>query len=145
MYNIPQSMASNVCLAARARRLNRVLSSLYDACLRDIGLSIGQLDMLVTLLWVGEPIRSIDLAREMAMERSTVSRNIARLEAMGFVELVSAPDGRERLIRVTKRGETIVARAEAGWSEAQRRAREILGARAARHLEEISDRLPEAG
>ena len=131
-------MATDVCLAARARRLNRILSALYDERLRDIGISIGQLDMLVTLLYKGRPLRSIDLAREMSMERSTVSRNVSKLAKAGFVNVTRGGNDRDRLIEVTDLGQDIVARAESGWTEAQRRARGLLGERGSRHLENMA-------
>lgn len=134
-------MATEVCLAARARRLNRVLSALYDERLRDAGISIGQLDTLVTLMYSDEPMRAVDLAREMQMERSTVSRNLAKLEALGVVELRSDEGRRDRLIYVTRKGQRVVAGAEAGWADAQNAARALLGERGVRGLEVLSDRV----
>jgi DNA-binding MarR family transcriptional regulator len=137
-------MATEVCLAARARRLNRVLSALYDDRLREVGISIGQLDMLVTLMYAGAPTRPIDLAREMQMERSTVTRNLAKLEASGVVELRSGEGKRERLIIVTRKGRRVVAHAEAGWTDAQHKARVLLGERGVRGLEVASERVARA-
>lgn len=131
-------------MAARARRINRVLSGLYDERLAGIGLSIGQLDMLVALLLAKRPIRPIDLAREMQMERSTVSRNLAKLEALGAVEILPGHGRRERLVRVTPGGRHLVTRAEAGWAEAQDAARELLQADGVQALQTASARVAAA-
>lgn len=139
MYNIPQRMATEVCLAARARRLNRALSAIYNERLRDVGISIGQLDMLVTLMYAGATMRPIDLAREMQMERSTVTRNLAKLERLGVVEFRSGEGMRDRAIYVTRRGQRVVARAEVGWIDAQNEARALLGERGVRGLEIASE------
>lgn len=141
MYNIPKRMATEMCLAARARRVQRVLSAIYDERLRDVGISIGQLDMLVTLLYAGSPMRPTDLAREMQLERSTVTRNLARLEDLGAVEIRVSEGKRDRTIHVTRQGQRLVARAETGWLRAQADARALLGDSGVKGLELASDRV----
>ena len=138
MYNIPPRLRTEMCFAARARRVNRVLSALYDERLAGVGLSIGQLDTLVTLMFAQEPLRPIDLARRMQMERSTVSRNLRKLEALGAVEILLGEARRERLVRVTSAGQRLVARAEKGWAEAQDAARQLLQAAGVDALETLS-------
>ena len=141
MYNIPEKMATEMCLAARARRVQRVLSAIYDERLRDVGVSIGQLDMLVTLLYERSPMRPTDLAREMQLERSTVTRNLTRLQDLGAVEIRVSEGKRDRLIHVTRRGQRLVARAEKGWLRAQADARALLGDTGVKGLELVSDRV----
>ncbi|MDQ4095291.1 MAG: MarR family transcriptional regulator [Actinomycetota bacterium] len=144
MYNIPERIASEMCLAARSRRINRVLSALYDERLRDLGISVGQLDMLVTLMMAEPAMRPIDLARAMQMERSTVTRNIAKLEALGLVEVRPGTGRRERLLFVTRKGQRLVSRAEAHWTRAQDDAKRLLGSAGVSALETLSQRVATA-
>ena len=53
----------------------------------------GQISALAMLAKCG-PIRSGDLAKELFLDQSTVSRHIAHLEASGLVEKVADPDDR---------------------------------------------------
>ena len=144
MYNkLPRRLATEACLAARTRRLNRAISAEYDGRLRELGISVAQLDVLVTLLYEGEPVRPADLARSMLMERSTVSRNIARLEALGLVAMSTGSDHREKAIRVTRKGERLVQNAEACWAEAQDAVRKLLGPQGVRAIEMAATRIGE--
>src|SRR5918996_5546742 len=141
MYNtsLPGPMAAEPCLAARARQVHRVISRIYDRHLRDLHISIAQLDMLVTLLDAKAPVRPVDLAREMVMERSTVSRNLKRLQDLGLVELSPGATDREHHVSVTQRGRDVVFHAEEPWSQAQRLIKSLLGREAVRALELVSD------
>jgi DNA-binding MarR family transcriptional regulator len=145
MYNIPDRVAREMCFAARARRLNRVLSALYDDRLRSLGISIGQLDMLVTLMMSGEVMRPAELARAMQMERSTVSRNVAKLEQLRLVEVRQGDGKRDKLLFVTQSGERVVAEAEDGWGQAQEEARSLLGHEGVAALETLTSRAARAG
>jgi hypothetical protein len=48
---------------------------------------------------------------------------------------------RDRAIYVTRKGLRVVARAEAGWTDAQNKARALLGERGVRGLEVVSERV----
>jgi DNA-binding MarR family transcriptional regulator len=142
MYNaLPSTMAAEPCLAATTRRVHRAICGIYHDKLKELGISIGQLDMLVTLLYAGAPVRPIDLAREMLMERSTVSRNLKRLEDLGLLKVLAGSTRREQLVSVTRKGRTLVFRAEARWAEAQRITQSRLGREGVRALELLSERI----
>jgi DNA-binding MarR family transcriptional regulator len=114
------------CLAMRARRVDRVLSRLYDEALRPLGLRGTQLNLL-TAIALTQPVRPADLARAMQLEKSSLSRNVARLVEQGWVHAGDAPDGRGRELGLTKAGARLLAAAEEAWAGAQRRARAELG------------------
>lgn len=114
---------------------------MYDDRLRGLGITVAQLDMLVTLLSRSEAVRQADLAREMLMERSTVSRNLARLAAQGLVHPTSGASRREQQIRVTARGLQVVTAAEGPWGAAQDAAREHLGPAGVEALELLTQRV----
>lgn len=140
MYNtLPSRMRSEACLAAQTRRVHRAICATYDERLQAEGLTIAQLDVLVTLLYLDRPVRPIDLAREMLAQRSTVSRNLKRLESSGFVQLRPGGSARERLVVVTPEGQSIVTRAETAWVEAQEVTRSMLGPEGVQALELMSE------
>jgi DNA-binding MarR family transcriptional regulator len=106
------------CLASRARRLNRLLTRIYDDALRDQGLTGSQLAMLVAIQLSGTTNASA-VARLLDLEKSTVSRNLRLLGAAG---LVDASDG----LRITGRGAAAIIACHPGWRIAQRQASKAL-------------------
>ena len=65
----------------------------------------GQLAALSMLAKCG-PVRSSDLAKELFLDQSTVSRHVAHLEADGLVEKVADPnDGRATQLHLTDLGQ----------------------------------------
>jgi DNA-binding MarR family transcriptional regulator len=118
------------CLAQRARTLERALSRIYDRALRDVGVTGSQLSMLVAIALLPQPSAAA-VGRRLDLEKSTVSRNLARLVAGGLV------DDRDGL-RLTPRGAAAVRAGHAAWRTAQRQARARLGARTLSLLDSLS-------
>jgi DNA-binding MarR family transcriptional regulator len=108
------------CLAQRARFLERTLARIYDGALRDVGVTGSQLSMLVAIALLPEPSAAA-VGRRLDLEKSTVSRNLARLVAAG---LVSDRAG----LALTPRGTAALRAGHAAWRTAQRQARARLGA-----------------
>jgi DNA-binding MarR family transcriptional regulator len=119
------------CLASRARRLERVLSRLYDGALRGQGVTGAQLGMLVAIE-LGGPTTAAWVGRRLELEKSTVSRNLARLAAAGLVE---DADG----LRVTARGAAVIRACHPLWKRAQKQAEVSLGNAAAKLLSAIEN------
>jgi DNA-binding MarR family transcriptional regulator len=118
------------CLALQARRLERTLTRIYDHALADVGVTGSQLSLLVALALLGETTAA-RLGAELDLEKSTVSRNVARLAEAG---LVDAHDG----LRLTPRANDVIRAGHKAWRSAQRRARAELGETSLRLLESLS-------
>ena len=108
------------CLASRARQLERVLTRIYDGALRGQGVTGAQLSMLVAIQ-LGGPTTAAWVGRRLDLDKSTVSRNLARLAAAGLV----ATDGGG--LRVTDAGAAVIRACHPLWRQAQRQARSALG------------------
>ena len=114
------------CLASRARGLERRLTRIYDDALRGHGLTGAQLGMLVAIQLSGRT-NATAVGRRLDLEKSTVSRNIARLAAAG---LVDGSDG----LRITARGAAAITACHPAWRAAQRLARKALHPKQSRLL-----------
>src|SRR6476646_9980464 len=114
------------CIAAGVRRLNRVVTKLYDDALRPLGLKVSQLNLLVVTAKLGlaRPAQVCDLLQ---LDASTLSRNVKPLQARGWLEVVPDEDARAQPFRLTPRGKRLIEKAVPAWEEAQRRAGELLG------------------
>ena len=119
-------MINTKCACVRARRASRALTDLYDAALRPVGLKITQFSVLRTLQRLG-PVSISALAAEMALERSTLGRNLLLLKRDGLVRLGDASDMREWSVELTSRAVRLLARALPLWEEAQAKVESRLG------------------
>src|SRR5690349_8727505 len=72
------------CLVMRVRRLARGLTRIYDEELRGHGIVSAQLNLLVTLGAAG-PLRASEIGTYLDVEKSTLSRTLARLQAQGLI------------------------------------------------------------
>jgi DNA-binding MarR family transcriptional regulator len=114
------------CIAVRLRCLNRVVSNLYDDALRPLGLKISQLNILIATAKLGlaRPARVCEILQ---LDASTLSRNVERMRAHGWLEVVPEEDARFQPFRLTPGGKRMVTRAIPAWEKAQRRAAKLLG------------------
>jgi DNA-binding MarR family transcriptional regulator len=117
---------AQTCVAMRLRLLNRVVTNLYDDALRPLGLKISQLNLLVATAKLGlaQPAKVCDILQ---LDTSTLSRNLERMRANGWLETVPAADARMQPFRLTAQGRKLLERAIPAWEQAQRRALEVLG------------------
>jgi len=114
------------CIAVRLRLLNRVVTNLYDDALRPLGLRASQLNILVVTAKLGLA-RPAQVCEILQLDASTLSRNLERMRAQGWLEAVSDEDGRAQPFRLTPRGKRLIDKAFPAWEEGQRRAEELLG------------------
>jgi DNA-binding MarR family transcriptional regulator len=130
------------CIAVRLRLLNRVVTNLYDAALRPLGLKVSQLNVLVVAakLGVARPAQVCELLH---LDLSTLSRNVERMMAKpkGWLETVPEEDARARPFRLTDRGRKLLERAIPAWEKAQKQAAELLGEAGVAVLDEAARRL----
>lgn len=107
------------CLAMRLRRLNRWLTRTYDEALRPLGLTASQLNVLVVIRLMG-PVAAAAVARELGLEKSTLSRNLRLMVDSGWVT-----PGRE--LALTPAGARLLRDVFPVWQEVQKVARTALG------------------
>ena len=117
---------ARTCIAVRLRLLNRVVKNLYDDALRPLGLKVSQLNILVVTakLGVAQPGQVCDLLQ---LDTSSLSRNVERMRAKGWLEVVPGEDARTQPFRLTAQGKRLLERAVPAWERAQRQAEELLG------------------
>jgi DNA-binding MarR family transcriptional regulator len=128
------------CLAVRLRALNRVVTNLYDDALRHLGLKISQLNILVVTAKVGLA-RPAQVCELLHLDPSTLSRNVERMRAHGWLEVVPDDDGRAQPFRLTPEGQRLIERAAPAWEEAQRQASGLLGAEGIAMLDKAAKQL----
>lgn len=134
---------ARACTGVRLRLLSRMASRLYDEALRPFGVRISQLNLLAAV-GADPGIRASRLGRILELEKSTLSRNLDRLESRGWILVVSDEDARERTLRLSREGRALVGRILPTWRGAQCRVEGLLGKRATRAIQEAAGRFMES-
>jgi DNA-binding MarR family transcriptional regulator len=111
------------CLAVRVRRLGRVVTRIYDAALAPHGVTIAQYNLLAAIGAIEAPSRT-RLGRALDVEKSTLSRDLKRMDQLGWIR--SGP-GRGGAISITPAGGRVLTDARPAWEGAQRAALSQLG------------------
>jgi DNA-binding MarR family transcriptional regulator len=115
-----------MCTSFNLRKAARTVTQFYDDALRDSGLKSTQFSLLAAASVAGSvPISR--LAEEMAMDRTTLTRNLKPLEAEGLLRVVAGADRRVRNVTVTPEGEALLEKAAPMWRNAQTRMIDKLG------------------
>ena len=73
------------CLCAQTRRVDRLLNRIYDDALRPLGINTMQKSMLTIIGRFPTGLDTADLCQRLALDRSTLTRNLTTLEQMGLV------------------------------------------------------------
>jgi DNA-binding MarR family transcriptional regulator len=105
-------------MGMHVRRASRIITQVYDAALRPVGLVLSQFTLLVCInLMVSVPITR--LAQELYMDQTTLTRNLKLLEQRGLVAIDPGEDRRVKLVSLTVEGRSILAQAMPLWEQAQ--------------------------
>ena len=114
------------CIAVRLRMLNRVVTNIYDGALRSLDLKVSQMNILVAAAKMGTA-RPIEVCEHLHLDVSTLSRNVDRMKARGWLEVVPDEDGRSQPFRLTREGHKLLEKAVPAWSKAQQQVKKVLG------------------
>ena len=128
-----------VCLGHHVRKAARSFTRAYDNALQPCGLNFSQFNILVVVAAL-EPVQAPKIATYMAMDRTTLSRNLKPLKRSGYLESGGGAGRRPDIVELTYAGHTILAEGYALWRVAQSDLAEGLGpGRAGQLLEILGD------
>jgi DNA-binding MarR family transcriptional regulator len=109
--------------------VTRVVTQLYDDCLRPSGLRVTQFRILAVIARLNEASLK-QLEEELAVDQTTLTRSLVLLERADVIERAANPDGRIKAMRLTTKGRRTLEVARPLWAQAQRKVLRELGARA---------------
>jgi len=130
------------CLAMRSRLIGRTITSIYDDALRPIGVTAGQLNILAVVV-LREPISPGDVAGLLNIEKSTMSRNVARMKRNGWLVIGAGESARVQELRITEAGRKILGEADPHWRAAQSRANDMVGSDGIEAIHQLADAIRE--
>jgi DNA-binding MarR family transcriptional regulator len=115
------------CLGFRARLLTRVITAAYDDALAEVGLKVSQFSVLNAVA-SREGTRPPELAKFLAMDESTLCRNVARMCARAWLRLEHGEDDRRsHQITITDMGKALLRKSYPAWQKAQSQVTQKLG------------------
>ena len=106
------------CSSFKLRQLSRRVSQHFDRVVGAAGLKTTQYSLLTHVMRL-QPVRPGDLAADMEMDASTLTRNLQPLIAQGWVDVGPGDDGRSRFVTLTEAGREKRAEAQREWKRAQ--------------------------
>ena len=132
------------CACFNTRKTARALGQVYDRALEPSGLKNTQFTALA-VADAYDGISITELSKAMAIERTTLTRNLKVLERDGLVKVGPGADGRSRTVRLTAKGKRRLEAALPLWKQAHERMLRDFGANRwkslQRELDTMRDRL----
>ena len=133
----PDVPRPDLCNCLAMRKAARHVSQLYDRCLAPAGLRVTQFSLLARLHRLG-PRTVGELAADLVLDRTTLTRNLRPLERDGLVAAVADPgDRRRHALSLTEAGAGRLRAAWALWAEAQARFERAYGGPEAADLRHV--------
>lgn len=127
---------SATCLATRVRQLSRIITRLYDDAMRPLGITASQYTLLAQLA-SRDGITAVEIGHELDIEKSTLSRNLKRLLALGLI-IMDPPAGRRgRGLHLTPKGSGVLKEAYPVWQAAQSRSVAVMGVETRAKLDDL--------
>src|ERR1700691_2084691 len=119
-------LVRDCCLCLHVQRAARALARRFDEALRPLDLTNGQFSLLMSLNRPKPPAMGA-VASLLAMDRTTLTAALKPLERRGLVKVTAARlDRRNRLMRLTAKGRTLLANATPIWEDAHLRMEALL-------------------
>jgi len=116
----------DACLCLHVQRAARALARRFDEALRPMGLTNGQFSLMMSLNRPQPPDMGA-VASLLGMDRTTLTAAVKPLERRGLLKIkVDPADRRGRVMTLTSRGRTLLARAVPVWRKTHVAVEELL-------------------
>ena len=126
------------CIATRVRQLSRIVTRVYDDAMRPLGITASQFTLL-TQLAARDGITAVEIGGGLDIEKSTLSRNLKRMLALGLI-MMDPPAGRRgRGLHLTPKGQAVLKDAYPVWQQSQARTTAIMGNECRATLDRLLD------
>src|SRR5262249_12748862 len=92
----PKALFDLPCACQNLRRATRIVTRIYDQELKNTGLEVTQLGLLMALAAAGE-LNQKRLSEGFAMDSTTLTRTLERMYTRGWISMTQGADKRQRL------------------------------------------------
>ena len=123
------------CIASKIMKAHRIINSVFRKHLKQFDLSNSQMSILFMLSKMGIT-KQHELASNLSLEKSSLSRNLKRLFENGTID-----KNDDLSIEITEKGLNLVVAIIPYWEKSMEEAREMLGSEGEDALNIIIDSL----
>jgi DNA-binding MarR family transcriptional regulator len=124
---IPPQAIVEVCLCHHVRRTARAITRIFDDALKPLGIQASQFNILAAIA-ARESGSATEISRLLAMDRTTLRRNLKPLRDAGYVLVTGGAGRRPSTLILTRTGEDLFGQAVGLWQTAQSGVTQRLGA-----------------
>ena len=124
------------CISSRVRQLSRIITRVYDDALRPLGITASQFTLL-TQLAQQDGVTAVEIGHSLDIEKSTLSRNLKRLLALGHITMDPPAGRRGRGLHLTPKGVAVIKQAYPVWMDAQSKTVKTMGPQSRTTLDEL--------
>ena len=107
------------CASFNTRRAARLIGQVYDQALERAGVTGTQFSLLAALMATG-PLSIGDLARQLGVDRTTLTRSLRLLVHRKLVRITPGRDARLREVSTTPQGCVLFSKSLPAWQATQR-------------------------
>ena len=115
-----------LCHCIALRKIALKLTKIYDEALIDTGIKVTQYSLLKNIEKIGTPNIN-NLAISTQLDRSTLTRNLKKLERMKLIFFKFGDDKRNKILTLTPHGKQILIKANIAWETIQDKVSKNLG------------------
>jgi len=126
MISIAEKHELYNCACFNIRKSARVITQQFDTALQPIQLRATQFTILAVLS-AQSGITLTELANDLLMDRTTLTRNLRPLEKQELISTKPGEDKRTRLIDLSEKGKSRLEEAIPIWKQSQKRVTEYMG------------------
>lgn len=133
-------MVQNV-IGSDIMQLGRMVVRELDIAFNDLDLTGSQIVLLAHIGSERGTARSIEISAALNIEKSTMSRNLKRLVALGLIHIGPSGGRQGKTLTLTKSGAEILNRVEVRWRAVNDRIAAVLGEDNCRAVRDMIERM----
>lgn len=115
------------CASLNFRRTARAVTRLYDLAFQGTGIRSTQFTILIAVA-KAQPLSISTLADILAIDSTTLTRSLAKLQKQGLLTISKRAERRQRFVTLTEGGVKALESSLPGWRAAQERFVKSVGA-----------------
>lgn len=126
------------CINGKLRRLHRMLNGVYENSFKPYGLQGSMLSILF-IIGKRKHINQKNVAEMLVLDQSTMSRDLKKLVARGWVQINKGGDSRHSELELTQSGYDLLEEIIPVWEQLHRSFESLLGKFSIQQIDSISE------
>ena len=117
---------TSACISYNLRKASRIVSKIYIREMRPAPVRGPQFSLMMMIARRQSATIS-ELAREIGADRTTMTRNLEKLQQRGFIQITHGKNLRTKAVEIAPKGRKALERSISYWQQAQSKVLKTLG------------------